>query len=167
MIIVMKQGAPAPQIEEVVRRVEELGYKVHLSRGEARTIIGVVGADEHKLTEDTFNVFDGVEKTMRVMAPYRMASRDFTQMDSIIDVRGVKIGGKAVTARRAQLFYLPPYSPDLNPIEMAFAKLKALLRQDPARTIDTLVDRIGTLLDRFHPAECANFFQAAGYQRSR
>ena len=73
---------------------------------------------------------------------------------------------EAVAARRAQLFYLPPYSPDLNPIEMAFAKLKALLRQDPARTIDTMVNRIGTLLERFHPTECANFFQAAGYQRS-
>lgn len=96
MIIVMKQGAPAPQIEEVVRRVEELGYKVHMSRGEARTIIGVVGADEHKLHEDTFNVFEGVEKTMRVMAPYRMASRDFTQMDSVIDVNGVQIGGQRV-----------------------------------------------------------------------
>ena len=73
---------------------------------------------------------------------------------------------EAVTARRAQLFYLPPYSPDLNPIEMAFAKLKALLRHEPARTIDGLVARIGTLLDRFHPTECANFFNAAGYQRS-
>jgi transposase len=71
---------------------------------------------------------------------------------------------EAIAARRAQLFYLPPYSPDLNPIEMAFAKLRALLQQDPARTIDTLVNRIGTLLDRFHLAECANFFQAAGYQ---
>lgn len=73
---------------------------------------------------------------------------------------------EAFTARRAQIFYLPPYSPDLNPIEMAFAKLKALLRQDPARTIDRLVERIGTLLERFHPSECANFFHAAGYQRS-
>jgi transposase len=73
---------------------------------------------------------------------------------------------EAVAGRRAQLFYLPPYSPDLNPIEMAFAKLKALLRHEPARTIDGLVARIGSLLDRFHPTECANFFKAAGYQRS-
>ncbi len=74
---------------------------------------------------------------------------------------------EAATARRAQLFYLPPHSPDLNPIEMAFAKLKALLPQNPARTVDTPVDRIGTLLDRFHPAQCANFFHAAGYQGSK
>ena len=73
---------------------------------------------------------------------------------------------EAITARRAQIFYLPPDSPDMNPIELAFSKLKALLRQEPARTVDALVDRIGQLLDRFLPAECANFFLAAGYQRS-
>ena len=97
-----------------------------------------------------------------------------------------KVAGirEAITARRAQIFYLPPpqpfqrcsaspepwaappYSPDMNPIELAFSKLKALLRQEPARTVDALVDRIGQLLDRFLPAECANFFHAAGYQRS-
>jgi 3-deoxy-7-phosphoheptulonate synthase len=83
-------------VEAVVRRVEELGYKVHLSRGEARTIIGIVGANEHELHEDTFQVMDGVEKIMRVMQPYRLASRDFTQMDSVIDVNGVQIGGRKV-----------------------------------------------------------------------
>jgi transposase len=78
-------------------------------------------------------------------------------------VQGIR---EAIVERRAQIFYLPPYSPDMNPIEMAFSKLKALLRQEPARTIDGLVERIGNLLDRFLPAECANFFEAAGYQRS-
>jgi transposase len=79
-----------------------------------------------------------------------------------------KVAGirQAITDRYAQIFYLPPYSPDMNPIEMAFSKLKALLRQEPARTIDGLVERIGHLLDRFLPTECANFFHAAGYQRS-
>lgn len=73
---------------------------------------------------------------------------------------------EAITARRAQLFYLPPHSPNMNPVEMAFAKLKALLRQQPARTVDALVELIGELLDRLRLCECANFFQAAGYQRS-
>ena len=79
-----------------------------------------------------------------------------------------KVAGirEVIAARRAQIFYLPPYSPDLNPIELAFSKLKALLRQQPARTVDALVERIGHILDRFLPAECANFFHAAGYQRS-
>lgn len=79
-----------------------------------------------------------------------------------------KVAGirELVAEHRAQIFYLPPYSPDMNPIEMAFAKLKALLRQEPARTLDALTERIAQLLNRFLPHECANFFQAAGYQRS-
>ena len=63
----------------------------------------------------------------------------------------------------AQLFLLPPYSPDMNPIEMAFSKLKTLLRQRPERTRDGLWRRIGALLDQFTPDECANYFRAAGY----
>lgn len=66
----------------------------------------------------------------------------------------------------AQIFYLPPYSPDMNPIELAFAKLKALMRQQPARTIDALWRRIGALLDAFPPTDCANLFRHAGYQHS-
>ena len=63
----------------------------------------------------------------------------------------------------AKLIFLPPYSPDFNPIENAFAKLKALLRARAERTIDALWDAVGSLIDRFTPAECANYFQAAGY----
>jgi transposase len=79
-----------------------------------------------------------------------------------------KVAGirETIARRRAQIFYLPPYSPDMNPIEMAFSKFKALLRHEPARTVDGLVERIGQLLGRFLPTECANFFHAAGYQRS-
>ncbi len=96
MIIVMKQGASQAHIESVVGRVEELGKKVHLSRGEARTIIGVIGADEHMISEANFEVMDGVEKTMRVMQPYKLASRDFSHESTVIDVNGVKIGGSKV-----------------------------------------------------------------------
>jgi 3-deoxy-7-phosphoheptulonate synthase len=96
MIIVMKQGAEQKDIEAVVKRVEELGKKVHLSRGEARTIIGVIGADEHMIQQATFEVMDGVEKTMRVMQPYKLASRDFSHETTVIDVNGVQIGGKKI-----------------------------------------------------------------------
>jgi transposase len=72
----------------------------------------------------------------------------------------------AIEAKGAQLFLLPPYSPDMNPIEMAFAKLKTLLRQAPERTRDGLWNRIGELLDRFTADECANYFRAAGYADS-
>lgn len=96
MIIVMKQNAAQPDVEAVVKRVEELGKKVHLSRGEARTIIGVIGADEHMVSEANFEVMDGVEKTMRVMQPYKLASRDFSHENTVIDVNGVAIGGKKI-----------------------------------------------------------------------
>ena len=70
---------------------------------------------------------------------------------------------KAIRAAGAKLFFLPPYSPDLNPIEQAFAKMKTLLRKADARTIDDTWRQIGALLDRFNPAECANYFTNAGY----
>jgi len=63
----------------------------------------------------------------------------------------------------AKLVFLPPYSPDFNPIEMAFAKLKALLRKAAERTIDGLWTAIGSLVDCFTPQECANHFAACGY----
>ncbi len=96
MIIVMQQHAQPKQIEDVVQRVEDLGYKVHLSRGEARTIIGIIGADEHLLHQSAFEAMDGVEKTMRVMQPFKVASRDFAQENTVIDVAGVKIGGPQI-----------------------------------------------------------------------
>lgn len=69
----------------------------------------------------------------------------------------------AIKAKGAWLLYLPPYSPDLNPIEMAFSKLKAHLRARNARTIDELWRAIGDICDLYNPTECANFFKAAGY----
>ena len=69
----------------------------------------------------------------------------------------------AIAAAGAQSFLLPPYSPDMNPIEMVFSKLKTLLRQAPERTVEGLWRRIGALLDQFTPAECGNYFRAAGY----
>jgi transposase len=70
---------------------------------------------------------------------------------------------QAIRAQGAWLLFLPPYSPDLNPIEMAFAKLKALLRARAIRTIDALWRAIGEICDLFSPHECQNYFAAAGY----
>jgi transposase len=74
------------------------------------------------------------------------------------------VAEKAVLARGAWILFLPPYSPDLNPIEMAFAKLKALLRKRAVRTIEALWEAIGDICDLFSPAECRNYFKAAGYE---
>lgn len=75
-------------------------------------------------------------------------------------VAGVK---ETIEAVGASLCYLPPYSPDLNPIEKLFSKLKALLKKAAHRTVDALWTEIGKLLDAFSPQECANYFTAAGY----
>jgi transposase len=69
----------------------------------------------------------------------------------------------AIEAASASLLYLPPYSPDFNPIEKAFAKLKARLRKIAARTVDTLWAAVGQIIDTFTPTECANYFASAGY----
>jgi transposase len=71
--------------------------------------------------------------------------------------------GPRVRTLIARLLFLPPYSPHFNPIENAFAKLKALLRKAAERTVAGLWDAVGRILDTFTPAECANYFAAAGY----
>ena len=70
---------------------------------------------------------------------------------------------EALEATGAQLLFLPPYSPDFNPIENAFSKLKALLRKAAARTIDELWAAVASAIDTFTPTECNNYFAAAGY----
>ena len=70
---------------------------------------------------------------------------------------------EAIVAKRANLLYLPPYSPDFNPIEMVFSKLKAHLRKAATRTVEDLWRAIAAALDTLTPQECANCFSAAGY----
>jgi len=91
-----------------------------------------------------------------------LRSGDIVVMDNLKPhkTKGVR---EAIEAAGATLLYLPPYSPDLNPIELAFAKLKALLRKAAERTIETLWNRIGALLDDFTPSECASYFRHDGY----
>jgi transposase len=105
-------------------------------------------------------VFDGASNGVRFFAYVEQALAptlrpgDIVVMDNLgaHKVAGVRA---AIQARGARLLYLPPYSPDLNPIEHAFAKLKALLRTAARRTVDALWHAIGQALDAFSPAECA------------
>ena len=87
---------------------------------------------------------------------------DIVVMDNLPahKVSGVR---HAIEGAGASLLYLPPYSPDFNPIEMAFSKLKAILRKAAARTIDNLWQVIAEAIDDFTPAECRNYFAATGY----
>src|ERR1700728_2819779 len=87
---------------------------------------------------------------------------DVVIMDNLGSHKGAGIRAAIETAG-AKLLYLPPYSPDFNPIENAFAKLKALLRKAAERTVEGLWAKIAELLPAFSPSECANYFAAAGY----
>ena len=95
MIIVMRNRALKEEIQGVVSRVNELGFRAHLSQGEERTIIGVIG-DERALNESVFRTISGVEKVVRVLKPFKLASRDFHPENTEVSVNGVTIGGKAV-----------------------------------------------------------------------
>lgn len=97
----------------------------------------------------------------QVLVP-ELTSGDIVIMDNLPahKIKGIR---EAIEEAGAELRYLPPYSPDFNPIEMAFSKLKALLRKAAARTIPDLWDAIANALDAFKPGECANYFAAAGY----
>jgi transposase len=98
----------------------------------------------------------------QVLAP-TLRKGDVVIMDNLGSHKSAGVR-KAIEDTGATLLYLPPYSPDFNPIENAFSKLKALLRKAAERTVDALWDRIGALLCEFAPNECANFFAAAGYE---
>ncbi len=83
-------------------------------------------------------------------------------MDNLSSHKGPRVR-EMIEGAGASLRHLPPYSPDFNPIELAFAKLKALLRKAAERTIEGLWSAIGQLLNAFAPDECASYFAAAGY----
>jgi len=87
---------------------------------------------------------------------------DIVVMDNLGSHKGKAIR-RAVRDAGARLLFLPPYSPDLNPIEQVFAKLNHLLRKAAARTVDLVCTAIGRLLAEFSPRECANYFKNAGY----
>ncbi len=92
MILVIRPEATLEQIEHIVERVKELGFTPHVSRGESRTIIGVIG-DERKPQADNFSAIPGVEHVHAILKPFKLASREFSKADSIVYVGKVRIGG--------------------------------------------------------------------------
>ncbi|MBC7254928.1 MAG: 3-deoxy-7-phosphoheptulonate synthase [Chloroflexi bacterium] len=95
MIVVMQSGATKEQVQAVIRRVHELGFRPHLSEGQERTIIGVIG-DERPVDDSVFRLMDGVEKVVRILKPYKLASRDFHPENTIVPINGVRIGDRSV-----------------------------------------------------------------------
>ncbi len=97
----------------------------------------------------------------QVLVP-TLSQGDIVVMDNLSAHKSDEVR-ELIEAAGARLRYLPPYSPDLNPIEQAFSKLKAHLRKHKERSVESLWQRIGKLLDDFTPTECRNFFRHAGY----
>jgi 3-deoxy-7-phosphoheptulonate synthase len=95
MIVVMRSGAAKETVQAVVERISELGFRAHLSVGQERTIIGVIG-DERPVNESVFRLMDGVEKVVRILKPYKLASRDFHPADTVVPINGTAIGGHGV-----------------------------------------------------------------------
>lgn len=93
MIIVMKQNATGAQMAGVIARVEQSGYQTHISQGEERTIIGVIG-DDRLLDREQIERMDGVERTVPILRPFKLAGREFQPQQSVVSINGVEIGGK-------------------------------------------------------------------------
>jgi len=106
-------------------------------------------------------VIDGPMDGEQILAP-TLKPGDIVVMDNLSSHQVVGVR-EAIEARGAMQRFLPPYSPDLNPIENLFAKLKALLRKAAERTIDGLWTKIGEIIAVFAPQECTNYFRNAGY----
>src|SRR6266851_5331578 len=99
MIIVLKPGVSQEQVDHVLERIVELGFKPHLSRGEKRTIVGVIG-DEDRLQATPLSAIPGVEQVLPILKPFKLASREMHAGDSVVEVRAegtalppVRIGG--------------------------------------------------------------------------
>jgi 3-deoxy-7-phosphoheptulonate synthase len=92
MILVIRPDATQEQIAHVIERIEELGFRPHVSRGAERTIIGVIG-DERKPQAETFGAIPGVEQVHHILKPFKLASREFRKADSVVKVGKVRVGG--------------------------------------------------------------------------
>jgi transposase len=100
----------------------------------------------------------------RVLIP-TLGPGDIVILDNLGSHKG-KVVRRLIRSAGAKLFFLPKYSPDLNPIEQVFAKLKHLLRKERARTAEAICEAVGKLLQAFTPNECANYFENAGYAQT-
>jgi transposase len=152
-----RQRGRAPRGERLVSKVPHGHWKtttfVAALRSTALTAPGVI---DGPMNGNAFLAY--VEQ---VLVP-SLTPGDIVVMDNLSShkVPGVR---QAIEAAGAKLLYLPPYSPDFNPIEQLFSKFKALLRKASERSVAGLWDRISSLLDAFAPAECTNYFCNSGY----
>ncbi len=95
MIIVMNRDASEQELDAVVRKIREFGLEANISRGTERTVIGAIG-DERKLSPDLFNPMSGVEQSLRIVKPYKIVAREWHPQDTVIDIKGVPLGGRQI-----------------------------------------------------------------------
>jgi transposase len=146
------------------RRGQRLIGKIPLARWQTTTFLAALRHDAMTAPMVLDGPIDGtwfLAYVEQVLCPTLKAG-DVVVLDNLGSHRSDKIR-QAIEAVGASLLYLPKYSPDLNPIENAFAKLKAALRRAAERSTEALWQRIGQLIEDFTPKECANYFKAAGY----
>jgi len=95
MIIVMENGATEEQIEGVVRKIKEFGLDSNVSRGTERTVIGAIG-DERKLDQEMIDALPGVENSMHIVKPYKIVAREWHKQNTVIDIKGIPLGGNQI-----------------------------------------------------------------------
>ena len=95
MIIVMRPDHHDEDLERIVRRLEDMGLKTHISKGEQRTIVGAIG-DERVLAEIPVESFPGVEKTLPILKPYKLVSREFKPDNTVVSIDGLEFGGPQI-----------------------------------------------------------------------
>lgn len=154
----VRQYGRAPRGERLVAKVPHGHWKT-------LTLVAALRIDGVTAPYVVDGAMDGpsfLSYVQQVLAP-TLRKGDVVFMDNL---RTHKVDGvrEAVEAAGAHVRYLPAYSPDFNPIEMAFSKLKAALRREAARSVTALVKLIGKLVKSFAPDECANYFRHAGYR---
>jgi transposase len=151
----------SPRGERVVGAVPHGHWKT-------TTFVAALGADgmtapmviDGAMTGDLF-----VAYIEQILAP-TLRPGDVVVMDNLSSHKRARVR-EAIEGAGCTLMYLPPYSPDLNPIELAFAKLKSLLRKAGKRTVDGLWEFLGQALDAFAPQECRNYMRHCGYTATR
>jgi transposase len=119
------------------------------------------GLVAQKAFDRPINAASFEEWVVKCLVP-TLSKGDIVVMDNLSSHKGPRVE-QLITAAGAELRYLPPYSPDMNPIEKAYSKLKAFLRKIAERTVAGLLIALDTCADIFKPAECANYFEACGY----
>jgi transposase len=145
-------------------RGQRLLGKVPLARWNTTTFIAALRHDQLTAPMVLDRAINGewfLAYVEQVLVP-TLKPGDIVVMDNLGSHKSEAVRN-AIEAAGARRVLLPAYSPDLNPIEMAFSKLKAHLRKAAERSVDALWNRIGQILDDYTPQECANYFKAAGY----